>query len=205
MAFDEWAKAICWMRNKLLIKTRHKIDKHFKNIYAIEDGGGSDRLGDRLTLFRNARGQDLVLAGAEDALLDRKLPDQKVLHLLNGVAGMSGAMEGDSGVPSGMVHDDVVTARVFPQEVGDVVDPVVDHHPAVVEAVVLGHLLQGDLRQDLGRLQSVFLAGHHHHFGARLAVSQGHDAEGLQEVCQSRRHDFHFAIICFIYVVQRVL
>ena len=36
---------------------------------------------------------------------------------------------------------------MLPEEVGHIVDPVVDHHPPVVPAAVLGYLVQADYRE----------------------------------------------------------
>ena len=78
------------------------------------------------------------------ALLKRQDADEKLFQHLDGILAVADASEGKGGVVAKVLCHHLLPARVLPQEGGHVVDPVVEHHPSVGLAAVIGHLVQTD-------------------------------------------------------------
>ena len=58
--------------------------------------------------------------------------------------GVSNSLEGDGGVVAEVVGHHLLPAWVEPDQVGDVVDAVEEHHPTVLHTTVVSHLVKAD-------------------------------------------------------------
>ena len=76
--------------------------------------------------------------------MKRQDANQKLLKHLDSVVAVPDAPEGEGGVVAEVLDHHLLPPWVFPQEGGDVIDPVVDDHPPVVTAAVLRNLFQTD-------------------------------------------------------------
>ena len=77
-------------------------------------------------------------------LLLRKYPDEVGLEHPGSRLGVSNSLEGDGGVVAEVVGHHLLPAWVEPEQVGDVVDAVEEHHPTVLQTTVVSHLVKAD-------------------------------------------------------------
>ena len=78
------------------------------------------------------------------SLLKRQDTNEELFKHFESVLAVSDASEGKGGVIAKVLNHHVLPTRVFPKEGSHVVHPVVDDHPPVLLAAVLGHLVQTD-------------------------------------------------------------
>ena len=79
-----------------------------------------------------------------NSLLKRQDSNEELFKHFESILAVADASERKGGVIAKVLDHHVLPSRVFPEEGSHVVDPVVEDHPPVLPAAMLGHLVQTD-------------------------------------------------------------
>jgi len=92
-----------------------------------------------------------AIRNAEDPLFRRKLADLISIQTRLGESGVSSVDERQGGISPGVLHENVLAARMIPQDLRAIVHVITDHQPAIVGRVVTRDLVQGDRPRTFAR------------------------------------------------------
>jgi len=92
-----------------------------------------------------------AIRNAKDSLFWRKLADLVSVQARPGDSGVSSVDECQRGISPGVLHENVLSARMIPQELRAIVHVIANHQPAIVGRVMTRDLVQSDRPRTFAR------------------------------------------------------